>query len=60
MRETKTLSSNQMKRILNDKDFRVSMRKIEIEVAKIFGKKPMGEVFASWNGDNKIVVEVTE
>jgi len=49
-----------MKRILNDKDFRVSMRKIEIEVAKIFGKKPMGEVFASWNGDNKIVVEVTE
>lgn len=46
-----------MKRVLNDEDFVKSMKIIENEVAKIFGKKDT-EVTASWNGDNKIEVEV--
>jgi hypothetical protein len=47
-----------MKRILNDKEFRKAMEKIEKEAAKIFGKTP-AQVTAGWNGDNTIEIVVS-
>lgn len=48
-----------MKRVLNDTDFRKSMIRIEKETAKIFGIEH-DKITASWNGDNKIEVVISE